>query len=99
MPQNGAGDVTQVLRRREGDPDEIAFRCDTCDLLVLLCLRPAAQDPCGGRIVNNGSKAVEATLPVSHFTDTLLLMASPPVTANVQSLTVLPTTMPFVGRG
>lgn len=43
VPQNGAGDVTQVLRRREGDPDEIAFHCDTCDLLVLLCLRPAAR--------------------------------------------------------
>ncbi|MEU4175554.1 TauD/TfdA family dioxygenase [Streptomyces sp. NPDC026589] len=43
VPQNGAGDVTQVLRHREGDPDEIAFHCDTCDLLVLLCLRPAAR--------------------------------------------------------
>lgn len=43
VPQNGAGDRTQVLRRREGDPDEIAFHCDTCDLLVLLCLRPAAR--------------------------------------------------------
>lgn len=42
---------------------------------------------------------MEATLPVSHFTDALLLMASLPVTTNVQSLTVLPTTMPFVGRG
>ncbi|MGW2839455.1 SDR family oxidoreductase [Streptomyces sp. NPDC001493] len=47
----------------------------------------------------DGSTAVEATLPVSHFTDALLLMASLPVTTNVQSLTVLPTTMPFVGRG
>lgn len=47
----------------------------------------------------DGSKAVEATLPVSHFTDALLLMASLPITSNVQSLTVLPTTMPFVGRG
>lgn len=47
----------------------------------------------------DGGKAVEATLPVSHFTDALLLMASLPVTSNVQSLTVLPTTMPFVGRG
>ncbi|MGC5533630.1 TauD/TfdA family dioxygenase [Streptomyces sp. SR-10] len=43
VPQNSAGDLTQVLRRREGDPDEIAFHCDTCDLLVLLCLRPAAR--------------------------------------------------------
>ncbi|MGW1464325.1 TauD/TfdA family dioxygenase [Streptomyces sp. NPDC002308] len=43
VPQNGDGDLTQVLRRRPGDPDEIGFHCDTCDYLVLLCLRPAAE--------------------------------------------------------
>ncbi|GAA2155931.1 SDR family oxidoreductase [Kitasatospora kazusensis] len=43
--------------------------------------------------------AVEATIPVERFTDALLLMASMPLDANVQFLTVLPTTMPFIGRG
>ncbi|WP_327673671.1 SDR family oxidoreductase [Kitasatospora sp. NBC_00458] len=47
----------------------------------------------------DGSLAVEATIPVERFTEALLLMASMPLDTNVQSLTVLPTTMPFVGRG
>ncbi|MEV0530547.1 SDR family NAD(P)-dependent oxidoreductase [Kitasatospora sp. NPDC050463] len=47
----------------------------------------------------DGSMAVEATIPVERFTEALLLMASMPLDTNVQSLTVLPTTMPFIGRG
>ncbi|WP_067965942.1 TauD/TfdA family dioxygenase [Nocardiopsis trehalosi] len=43
VPQNAAGDLTQVLRDRDGDgATELGFHCDTCDLLVLLCLRPSA---------------------------------------------------------
>ncbi|MFI6344115.1 TauD/TfdA family dioxygenase [Streptomyces sp. NPDC050560] len=43
IPQNAAGDLTQVLRDREGDgATELGFHADTCDLLVLLCLQPAA---------------------------------------------------------
>ncbi|GAA2257283.1 hypothetical protein GCM10010232_54010 [Streptomyces amakusaensis] len=43
IPQNAAGDLTQVLRDRDGDGNtELGFHCDTCDLLVLLCLQPAA---------------------------------------------------------
>ncbi|MFE9243554.1 SDR family oxidoreductase [Nocardiopsis sp. NPDC006938] len=47
----------------------------------------------------DGSTAVERTIPVERFTEALLLMASMPPGSNVQYLTVLPTTMPFVGRG
>ncbi|MEI5098109.1 SDR family oxidoreductase [Streptomyces sp. PmtG] len=47
----------------------------------------------------DGSMAVEATIPVARFTEALVLMASMPLDTNVQSLTVLPTTMPYVGRG
>ncbi|MGK4579680.1 SDR family oxidoreductase [Kitasatospora sp. HPMI-4] len=43
--------------------------------------------------------AVEATIPVERFTEAVLLMASMPLDTNVQFLTVLPTTMPFIGRG
>ncbi|MGW6421636.1 TauD/TfdA family dioxygenase [Nocardia sp. NPDC055053] len=43
VPQNGAGDLRQVLRDRDGDgATALGFHCDTCDLLVLLCLQPAA---------------------------------------------------------
>ncbi|MFF8957339.1 TauD/TfdA family dioxygenase [Streptomyces sp. NPDC014894] len=44
VPQNARGDLTQVLRDRDGDGNtELGFHCDTCDLLVLLCLRPATR--------------------------------------------------------
>ncbi|MER7772266.1 TauD/TfdA family dioxygenase [Kitasatospora sp. NPDC096140] len=42
VPQNGRGDLTSVLRDQDGDGNtELGFHCDTCDLLILLCLRPA----------------------------------------------------------
>ncbi|MEV0530546.1 TauD/TfdA family dioxygenase [Kitasatospora sp. NPDC050463] len=42
--QNAQGDLTQVLRDRDGDgAAELGFHCDTCDLLVLLCLQPAVR--------------------------------------------------------
>ncbi|MFF8957338.1 SDR family oxidoreductase [Streptomyces sp. NPDC014894] len=47
----------------------------------------------------DGSMAVEATIPVERFTESLLLMASMPLDTNVQFLTVMPTTMPYIGRG
>lgn len=44
VPQNAQGDLTQVLRDRDGDgATELGFHCDTCDLLVLLCLQPAVR--------------------------------------------------------
>ncbi|MFE7115456.1 TauD/TfdA family dioxygenase [Streptomyces sp. NPDC057654] len=43
IPQNAQGDLWTILRDREGDgATELGFHCDTCDLLVLLCLQPAA---------------------------------------------------------
>ncbi|MFI8326766.1 TauD/TfdA family dioxygenase [Streptomyces sp. NPDC085529] len=43
VPQNARGDLWTVLRDQDGDgATELGFHCDTCDLLVLLCLQPAA---------------------------------------------------------
>ncbi|KIF75398.1 taurine catabolism dioxygenase TauD [Streptomyces sp. 150FB] len=43
VPQNGQGDLWTILRDRDGDgATELGFHCDTCDVLVLLCLQPAA---------------------------------------------------------
>lgn len=47
----------------------------------------------------NGQIAVEATMDVSHVASALLYMASLPLSANVQFMTVMATTMPFIGRG
>ncbi|MER5768601.1 TauD/TfdA family dioxygenase [Streptomyces sp. NPDC001985] len=44
VPQNAQGDLTRVLRDNDGDGNtELGFHCDTCDLLVLLCLQPAVR--------------------------------------------------------
>jgi NAD(P)-dependent dehydrogenase (short-subunit alcohol dehydrogenase family) len=47
----------------------------------------------------NGSIAVEPLMDVSHVASAVLYMASLPLDANVQFLTVMATKMPFVGRG
>ena len=47
----------------------------------------------------NGSVAVEPLMDVSHVASAVRYMASLPLDANVQFLTVMATKMPFVGRG
>ena len=47
----------------------------------------------------NGSVAVEPTMNVEHVADAIVYMASLPLDANVQFMTVMATKMPFVGRG
>jgi NAD(P)-dependent dehydrogenase (short-subunit alcohol dehydrogenase family) len=45
------------------------------------------------------SKRPEPTFDVKHVVDALLYMAGLPLEANVQSMTVMATTMPYIGRG
>lgn len=52
-----------------------------------------------GIIQANGSKAVEARMDVQHVATSVLHMANLPLDANVLFMTVMATTMPFVGRG
>ncbi len=47
----------------------------------------------------NGSVAVEPTMDVQNVVRAVVLMASLPLDANVQFLTVMATKMPFLGRG
>lgn len=47
----------------------------------------------------NGSMAVEPTMDVKHVADAVTYMASLPLSANVLTMTVMATQMPFVGRG
>jgi NAD(P)-dependent dehydrogenase (short-subunit alcohol dehydrogenase family) len=47
----------------------------------------------------NGTIAVEPLMDVAHVANSVLYMASLPLEANVQFLTVMATKMPFVGRG
>jgi NAD(P)-dependent dehydrogenase (short-subunit alcohol dehydrogenase family) len=47
----------------------------------------------------NGEIAIEAVMDVEHVANAVVHMASLPLEANVQFMTVMATKMPFVGRG
>ena len=53
----------------------------------------------GGALQANGTTMVEPRMDVRHVADAVLYMASLPLDANVQFMTVMATKMPFVGRG
>jgi NADP-dependent 3-hydroxy acid dehydrogenase YdfG len=52
-----------------------------------------------GILQADGQVAVEPLLDLAHVASAVLYMASLPLDANVQYMTILPTNMPFVGRG
>jgi NAD(P)-dependent dehydrogenase (short-subunit alcohol dehydrogenase family) len=52
-----------------------------------------------GVLQANGTVAAEPRLDVAHVVRAVLYMASLPLDANVQFMTVMATKMPFVGRG
>jgi len=52
-----------------------------------------------GVLQPNGSVAPEPTFDVQHVVDAVVYMARLPLGANVQSMTVMATAMPYVGRG
>lgn len=52
-----------------------------------------------GSLQADGSMRPEPTFNVQHVVDALLYMANLPLEANVQFMTVMATTMPYIGRG
>jgi hypothetical protein len=53
----------------------------------------------GGVPQANGQIAPEPLMDVAHVASAVVYMASLPLDANVQFMTVMATKMPFVGRG
>jgi NAD(P)-dependent dehydrogenase (short-subunit alcohol dehydrogenase family) len=53
----------------------------------------------GGVPQANGEMAVEPRIDPRHVADAVVYMANLPLDANVQTMTVMATKMPFVGRG
>ncbi|MFA5957697.1 SDR family oxidoreductase [Hyphomicrobium sp.] len=52
-----------------------------------------------GILQANGTTMVEPRMDVSHVADAVLYIANLPLDANVQSMTLMATAMPFIGRG
>jgi NAD(P)-dependent dehydrogenase (short-subunit alcohol dehydrogenase family) len=57
------------------------------------------KDMSKGMMQADGTLKVEPTFDVKHVTDALLYMSNLPLGANVQFMTVMATTMPYMGRG
>ena len=53
----------------------------------------------GGTLQADGRRMKEPTFDVEHVARAVLYMASLPLDANVQFMTITATTMPFIGRG
>lgn len=60
---------------------------------------PMAQKMKGGVPQADGSIKVEPVMDVAHVASAVVYMASLPLEANVQFITVMATKMPFIGRG
>jgi NAD(P)-dependent dehydrogenase (short-subunit alcohol dehydrogenase family) len=52
-----------------------------------------------GSLQADGSMRPEPTFDVAHVVDAVCYMAGLPLSANVQCMTVMATTMPYIGRG
>jgi hypothetical protein len=52
-----------------------------------------------GALQADFTRRPEPTFDVKHVADAVLYMAGLPLDANVLNMTVMATTMPFVGRG
>jgi NADP-dependent 3-hydroxy acid dehydrogenase YdfG len=52
-----------------------------------------------GVLQANGDTMVEPRMDVAHVANAVVHMASLPLEANVQFMTVMATKMPYVGRG
>ncbi|HMQ92141.1 MAG TPA: SDR family oxidoreductase [Amaricoccus sp.] len=53
----------------------------------------------GGVPQADGTLKAEPTIDVTHVADTVVQMAALPLDVNVQFITIMATTMPFIGRG
>jgi len=52
-----------------------------------------------GIVQANGTEMPEPRMDVCHVADAVVYMANLPLDANVQFMTLMATTMPFIGRG
>ncbi|MET0639290.1 MAG: SDR family NAD(P)-dependent oxidoreductase [Hyphomicrobium sp.] len=52
-----------------------------------------------GILQANGTTMIEPRIDVSHVADAVLYIANLPLDTNVQTMTLMATTMPFIGRG
>jgi NAD(P)-dependent dehydrogenase (short-subunit alcohol dehydrogenase family) len=89
--------ITGLTKATSLDGRKYDIACGQID--VGNALTPLAEKMKNGMLQPNGSTMVEPTMDVSNVASAVVYMASLPLDANVQTLTVMATKMPFVGRG
>ncbi|MER0239929.1 SDR family oxidoreductase [Fulvimarina sp. MAC8] len=89
--------VTGLTKTLSLDGRKFDIACSQID--IGNALTEMAQKMTEGVPQADGSIAAEAVMDVSHVANAVLHMASLPLEANVQFMTVMATKMPFVGRG
>jgi NAD(P)-dependent dehydrogenase (short-subunit alcohol dehydrogenase family) len=89
--------VTGLTRTISLDGRAFNIACGQID--IGNALTDMAQSMTTGMPQADGSIKVEAVMDVKHVADSVLHMASLPLEANVQFMTVMATTMPYIGRG
>ncbi len=89
--------VTGLTRAASLDGRKYGIACGQID--IGNTLTPMAAKMPGGVLQADLSIRPEPTFDVKHVTEAVLLMAGLPLDANVQSMTIMATAMPYVGRG
>ncbi|MBX3028984.1 MAG: SDR family oxidoreductase [Chloroflexi bacterium] len=89
--------ITGLTKATALDGRPFAIACGQIDLGNARTDQTVAQST--GVLQADGSMRPEATMDVESVVRAVLMMAALPLEANVQSLTVIATGMPFIGRG
>jgi NAD(P)-dependent dehydrogenase (short-subunit alcohol dehydrogenase family) len=89
--------ITGLTRSTSLDGRRFNIACGQIDIGNAATDMTAAM--ASGVLQASGQVAAEPRLDVSHVVRAVLYMASLPLDANVQFMTVMATAMPFIGRG
>jgi NAD(P)-dependent dehydrogenase (short-subunit alcohol dehydrogenase family) len=79
--------------------DGRAYNIAACQIDIGNAETPMTQRMKKGVLQPDGSTKVEPVMDVQNVADTIVLMANMSLDANIQTVTVMATQMPFVGRG
>lgn len=89
--------VTGMTKSLSLDGRQYGIACGQID--IGNALTPMVAKMQSGVLQANGEIAVEPVMQVEDVARTVLFMASLPLDTNIQTLTVMATSMPFIGRG
>jgi NAD(P)-dependent dehydrogenase (short-subunit alcohol dehydrogenase family) len=89
--------VTGLTKSLSLDGRELGIACGQID--VGNAATEMTERMSAGVLQADGRTAAEPTMDVAHVAEAVLYMASLPLDANVQFMTVMATRMPYIGRG